>query len=202
MTNIVSGTTPVALVQNGTVISTVVSDYVNRYRTFAKQTAQSILGLAVTLVEAKKQLSSDDFTTFCNEISLKKDGSTYKKIMKIGNVAPRFDEVVELLPNSWTTIYDLAKLNTIEFTELKNANVLSPTMTAFELKKALNKKPEFIKENKKNFDFIINVENLDIEDKNNVYNHIYELKERYKFSLETNERLYNEVVRYNAQLAA
>jgi hypothetical protein len=190
-------------VLNGTeIISANLSLYLDRYRTFAKQTAESFLGLAATLVEAKEKLNPVDFTLFCNNINLEKDGSTYKKIFKIGSEIARFQPVVELLPNSWTTIYDLAKIDKNKFLEIANSNILSPTMTALELKKALTQDSQQKNIIKDKNDISIKLNHLSVEDKIKVYELIFNIKSDYPFEIKIDENLESELVNFKTRQAA
>jgi hypothetical protein len=190
-------------VLNGTeIISANLSLYLDRYRTFAKQTAESFLGLAATLVEAKEKLNPVDFTLFCKNINLEKDGSTYKKIFKIGSEIARFQPVVELLPNSWTTIYDLAKLEKNKFLEITKSNVLSPTMTALELKRALAQNSQEQGSKKEKTDISIKLNHLSVEDKIKVYELIFNIKSDYPFEIKIDENLESELVTFKTRQAA
>ena len=121
-------------VPNGMEIaSPVYVDLVKRYRTFAKQTAENIIKLAETLVEAKDKLSKDDLQKFCGEVGLQHDGSTYRKLLKIGMEVSRFEPFVAQMPNNWTTVYKLAKLEKDKFDVVANDSRFTPMMTASEV---------------------------------------------------------------------
>jgi hypothetical protein len=121
-------------VQNGTEVgSTIYVDLVQRYYSFAKNSAENIIKLAETLVEAKGRLSDTELQKFCNDVGLPYDGSTYRKLMKIGTEASRFEPFVERMPNNWTTVYKLAKLEKGAFDRVANDNRFTPMMTASEV---------------------------------------------------------------------
>ena len=118
-------------VQNGTEIAApIYADLVQRYYSFAKKSAENIIKLAETLVEAKDKLSDTELQKFCGDVGLQYEGSTYKKLMKIGAEASRFEPFVERMPNNWTTVYKLAKLEKGAFDRVANDNRFTPTMTA------------------------------------------------------------------------
>ena len=81
--------------QNGkaTVIAPQVTVYVERYQMFARKTAESIIGLATTLLEAEQELNGVDFALFCDEVGLKKGDTTYSKLRKIGAAAARLKRI-------------------------------------------------------------------------------------------------------------
>lgn len=122
-------------VQIGTALITPeITRYVDTYRSFVRKTAESVIGLAVTIVEAAENLSDEDFQTFCNEIDIKKGSAFYKKLMSIGRAAPRLQVASDVLPTSWTTIYLLATIPPQQFDRLHTDKVLSPVVTASEIR--------------------------------------------------------------------
>jgi hypothetical protein len=129
-----SAMTTSVTVQNGTEIAApIYADLVQRYHTFAKHSAENIIKLAETLLEAKDRLLDADLRKFCEEVGLEHDGSTYRKLMKIGTEASRFEPFVERMPNNWTTLYKLAKLDKGAFDLVANDNRFTTTMTASEV---------------------------------------------------------------------
>jgi hypothetical protein len=121
-------------VPNGTEIaSPTYVALVAKYRTFAKQTAENIIKLAETLVEAKDKLSDADLQKFCGEVGLEHDGSTYRKLLKIGTEVSRFEPFFARMPNNWTTVYKLAKLEKDKFDLVANDSRFTPMMTASEI---------------------------------------------------------------------
>ena len=125
--------TPAPLkVPNGTEpLSAEVAHYVDRYRGFARQTADGIIGLAMTLVEAEEKLSTAEFKIFCELVGIPKGGPIYKKFTKIGEAATRFEPYMEKLPSNWTTVYKLAALPPDKFDRV--AQSLTPFITAREI---------------------------------------------------------------------
>ena len=126
------------VVPNGTeVSSTVHIQLVNQYRTFAKHTAANIIKLAETLVEAEDSLSKRELRQFCEDVGLEYDGSTYRKLMKIGKEVSRFEPFVERMPNNWTTVYKLASLDRGKFDQVTRDGRFRPMMTASEIDKII-----------------------------------------------------------------
>ena len=64
------------------------------------------------------------------EVGLEHEGSTFRKLLKIGNEASRFEPFFERMPNSWTTVYTLAKLEKDKFDRVTSDSRFAPTMTA------------------------------------------------------------------------
>lgn len=115
-------------------LSPAVEQYVERYRNHAKRTVESILKLGETVVEAEQQLSRLDIMIFCQEVGIDYNGPTFRKLRKIGQQAERFQPVIDRVPNSWTTVYELAKLDSDKFTSIVEAEALTATSTMKELR--------------------------------------------------------------------
>jgi hypothetical protein len=79
------------------VISPQCLEYITQYKGFKKATAEGIIGLAETLYKASK-LPPIEFEHFCREVGLDQKGSTFRKNIKIGQMAPRFDPVIDQVP--------------------------------------------------------------------------------------------------------
>lgn len=116
------------------VINAKVIHYVDQYQGFARKTAQSLIALASTLVEAEAALDPVEFGEFCRLVRIEMGGSTYKKMMIIGRAAPRFEPVMDQLPNAWTTLYELAKLKSEPFDKLVTGKQIHPLMTGREVR--------------------------------------------------------------------
>lgn len=141
-------TTP-ATVPNGTTLS-VFDELVERYRAFAKKSAENIIKLAETLLEAKQKLDASQMTQFCAAVGL--EGSTYRKMIKIGEEASRFEPFIDRIPSNWTTLYDLAKLPPEKFEQVAKDSRFGQMMTADDIEliiagdeqsKNIRSKPDF-----------------------------------------------------------
>lgn len=115
-------------------LSPAVEQYIERYRSHAKRTVESILRLGETIVEAEQQLSRIDIMIFCQEVGIEHNGPTFRKLRKIGQQSARFLPVLDRVPNSWTTVYELAKMDKDQFTSIVEAEALTATATMKELK--------------------------------------------------------------------
>ena len=58
--------------------------YKTEFNSWSKKTAQSTLEMCRVVYEAKKELGSQDFLKFCNEIGRKGEDATVRKYLKIG----------------------------------------------------------------------------------------------------------------------
>ena len=194
----------VGSVPNGTdIITPEVAVYVDRYRHFAKQSAESIINLALTLIEAEEKLNKSDFSTFCAEVGIDGNGATYRKLKSIATNSARFAPVMDRLPNTWTTIYKLASLEADKFEDLVANGVISPFMTMSDVNKQLDveKQNKSANDNREP-DFTISMDNLDTEVKSAVYELIKELCTDFSLQLVMAKRLEQELSDFNRKQAA
>ena len=110
-----------------------VEHFVRRFNAAWKRSAEAILDVATTLVEAHEELSEKRLDQFYSEIGMDGKGSTSKKLRKIGEVRSRFNDVEDRLPNNWTTIYELARQEPDRFDELVEEGILHPAITLKEI---------------------------------------------------------------------
>jgi hypothetical protein len=163
---------------NGTeVVTPQITGYINRYQTFLRKTAESIVGLATTVLEAEESLNKVDFKIFCSQVGLDTNGTTFSKLKKIGENVARFNPYLDRLPSSWTTIYKLAKMSTNDFEQVTND--LTPFITASEIDR-LTGSGGNTKE-RTNTDISIDLSGLELELKAKCYEELCELSKRYGF---------------------
>jgi hypothetical protein len=189
-----SSNVEVTTVPNGTtVLSAETVKYIDKYRSFARQTAESIINLGLTLIEAESKLNPVDFKIFCDEISVPKNGSVYKKLRVIGGSAARLLVYADRLPNTWTTIYQIANINADLFEHVVES--LSPFITAKELNALIGKEEK--SKNKSSgdgaADFEISLGHLDIETKASIFEKIYQMKNLYNFSVKSARQLEDDI---------
>jgi hypothetical protein len=164
------------------------TELVTQYRQFAKESAENIIKLAETLVRAKAGLSEEDFDRFCKEVHLEKDGSTFRKLMSIGEKISRFAPFFDRLPNNWTTLYKLASIDEEKF-QLVTADAarFHPLMTARDIPLILGIPPRSRKT--QDHDVVIDLNGLDSDRKREVYQQLQLLKERFGFQLTPGQTL-------------
>lgn len=120
-----------------TYISPRTAALVDRYRTFARKSAESIIEMAITIVEAEETLNQDEQREFFSQIRVEQGSSYYKKLRVIAKNSPRFTSHLQRLPSAWTTLYKLASLVPDQFEHLVQSDVLSPQVTAEQIDDAL-----------------------------------------------------------------
>jgi hypothetical protein len=107
--------------------------FVSEYNSFTKQAAEHLIRKCATVAQAEATLSEDALDRFCKQVKLDKKSSTFRKYRKIGQKAERLLAVADQLPDNWTTLYSLAKLEPQEFDELVTSERLHPGITASDL---------------------------------------------------------------------
>ncbi len=114
--------------------------FITRYYLHVQKSASSILELANIVFTAKNELSKKEFLEFRLEIGADYTKNSYiKKLCVIADNQSRFDEIRNILPSSYTTIYELAKIDSKLFKQILETGIISPQMTAKTLNKFLKK---------------------------------------------------------------
>ncbi|PVE08354.1 hypothetical protein [Limnohabitans sp. Rim28] len=116
--------------------------YKTEFNSWSKKTAQSTLEMCRVVFDAKKELGSQDFLKFCNEIGRKGEDATVRKYLKIGEKYDKFYQYAELLPNSWTSIYEITQLPSETFEALVATENSLANITGDQLKQLMGKKTE------------------------------------------------------------
>jgi hypothetical protein len=189
-------------VQNGTVmLSAATLTYIEKYKSFARQTAESIIGLAQTLIEAEEHLDPVDFESFCREVGVPKGSSTYKKLRAIGYRASRFEPFVDNLPNTWTTIYKLAKLEPDEFDRV--TPILSPFVTAKAIDEAIGLNAKKMQHSSNSApDIKISLNSMSVADIVELCEFLSDCKNRYGFQLDLTDTLQQQILKFHKQSLA
>jgi hypothetical protein len=184
---------PVPLVQNGTSNDPeFFESLVERYLTFGKKTAANVLKLAETLAEAKSQLLTPDLKRFCVAVRLEHEGSTFRKLLVIGQKVSRFETYIERLPCNWTTLYKLASLEGDEFDQVTKDDSFGPTMTAADVERVAFGPPNGISESLSR-DLTIDLSGLNRSVKAEVLFRLQDLKGELGFRLEIGKALAREL---------
>ena len=163
--------------------------FVDRYQTFLRKTAEAILGLAETLVQAETELNGVDFLIFCQKVGLVKGSTTYSKLKQIGERSDRFRPFVDRLPNTWTTIYKLAKLQPDQFARVSAS--LTPFITSKEIDEQIGDGQTG--NTSKTYEFKIAVGALDGESKAEIYAALLALKARFNFGFSPDRKVLEEL---------
>lgn len=116
--------------------------FTSEFNAWSKKTAQSTLEMCRVVYEAKKQLGSQDFLKFCNAIGRGGEDATVRKYLKIGEKFDKFYQYAELLPNSWTSIYEITQLPSEMFEALVTTENSMANMTGAQIKELMGKGTE------------------------------------------------------------
>jgi hypothetical protein len=166
-----------------------VDQYVDRYNALLCKSADAFIGLGETLVEARDNLRKDEFKVFLKKTGLNNSKSTYSKLLKIGENAPRLRPYVNNLPQTWTTLYALSKLEPDQFEKVvPQLNAYSTAKdVAFLAEVKIEKKEDFLA------DVTISFAELDLDTKNRVFCELADLESQYKFKLKITSKLETEL---------
>jgi hypothetical protein len=116
-----------------------INAFVREYKGYTKKSAEGILGLARTIMRVEDELGSLYRKAFYVEVGLDHDPSKLTKLKKIGENLTRFQPYLEDLPNSWTTLYELARLPDEDFGRVAESGMLHPLATMKEIDAALGR---------------------------------------------------------------
>ena len=204
LSNSIEQTPVVHIFPNGNSVecsSPAVLSYVSQYKSFLKQTAKSIIGLGTTIIEADQTLGRKDFDAFLREVNLSKTSSTYSKLTKIGEAAMRFESCIDRLPNSWTTLYTLAKMPREKFEIIEPQ--LEPMMTALQIRE-LTEATKASQQSSRSTSIIATIDftKFDLSQLPQIMKELADIKSRYQIAISPNNFLKQELANRNLELAA
>jgi hypothetical protein len=179
---------PVVFPNGNSIVGPKVLAYAERYQNLLNQTAQSILALAETCYEAKSHLSENEFEEFKTEVGLKSQ-STLSKLLGIGEKSTRLRPHVDKLPQAWTTLYKLSRLEPNEFDRI--IPILSVDLTASDINAELNISTS--KSAKASPDICITFDNKPTSVRRKVYDELREITDRYGCNLVMSKSFSNEI---------
>jgi hypothetical protein len=111
-----------------------VRSLIERYRSLLKTSGGSIIEQAETIYDVERNLSEWLRDEFYQQVSLDPEGATVRKLKVIGSKSARFKPFLDRIPNTWTTLYDLAKLSSEDFQKVTDAELLTPFVTAKDIR--------------------------------------------------------------------
>jgi hypothetical protein len=114
---------------------------VEKFQSYARKTAESILEMAKVVIEAKK-LDSEGFGSFCNEIGFNPKSSTIRKFIQIGDKYELLISRSNKLPTNWTTIYEISKLTSDQIIELIENGKINQVVLGSTIKQLNNTKTD------------------------------------------------------------
>jgi hypothetical protein len=181
-TNEVTGLT---VLPNGSAAVSAFDKLVERFRLFAKRSAENTLELGKILLEVKEHFP-DRIEAFCASVGLKNKSPTFWKLLKIGQEATRFEPFSDQVPGNWTTVYKLAKL--------KKDNVVhdprfGPMMTGAEVEEIANDRKPCNRPRRSSADCAIDFSGLDDQTKLDLRKQLVALADSYGFKYAFSARI-------------
>ena len=181
--------TPV--VSSTIVLNAQVEQFANQYRLCIQKTASAILELANVVFSAREELTKKQFKEFRQAIGADSSKDSYiNKLCVIAENQSRFASIQEKLPASYTTLYNLAKIDAESFAKVIDAQIISPQMTAVRLSQCLkistvSAKSKIISTpQKKCVRFTLDLQNIDDSFALNVISEINEVCEKFLIQVE------------------
>jgi len=109
--------------------------FYSEYSKFAVKTAQSTVEMCRVVYEAKKSLDKSEYVSFLQDIGRKTEDSTIRKYLAIGE---RYDDLIaytNLLPSSWTSIYEITQLPAESFMAMVAMGESMANLTGADIKR-------------------------------------------------------------------
>ena len=115
--------------------------FYSEYSKFAVKTAQSTVEMCRVVYEAKKSLDKSEYASFLQDIGRKTEDSTIRKYLAIGE---RYDDLIaytNLLPSSWTSIYEITQLPAESFMAMVAMGESMANLTGADIKRLKSVNP-------------------------------------------------------------
>jgi hypothetical protein len=107
--------------------------YASRFSMLKKKTAESYIQMAKIVTQAKHGLSKEQYGEFINLIGYDKSDSTIGKLYRIGLQADIFEQYIDKLPASFTTLYALTTAGEENLKTLFQEDQVRPSLKGSEL---------------------------------------------------------------------
>ena len=133
-------------VSSKTVMSTQLTGIVeikaSEFHGFARKSVENFLEMGRCVFIAKSEandkafssFNQPDYKRFLQLIGYKPDSSALKKLNVIGKKYSELKDNTANLPDNWTTVYEIARLSTDEFTRYINEGVINKNVSGSEIK--------------------------------------------------------------------
>ena len=84
--------------------------FLSEYTAFAVKTAKATVEMCRVVYEAKTQLAKYEYLRFLRDIHHSSEDSTIRKYLAIGSLYDKLIQHTNLLPSSWTSIYEITQI--------------------------------------------------------------------------------------------
>lgn len=156
-----------------------------QYNVFARQTALGVIAMAEVVYQAK-EAGTVCYAEFCKFLKYNENDTMLSKLRKIGEKTAMLKKHADALPGNWTTLYLLAKEDTLKVQKLLDNHLIHPMSKAKDIKDLLGieqskntastKKMEVIETNE--HQMVIKLANLpSVEDKAKIASFLFQLRQ-------------------------
>lgn len=113
------------------------NQYVSRFNMWKRKTAMSYIEMAKVVVEAKDSLSKEGFSEFTQLIGYSTTDSFISKLYRIGLQSEIFEQHIDSLPSSFTTLYALTTVGEVELSNLFEQQRIRPSLRGHEVEQLI-----------------------------------------------------------------
>ena len=118
--------------------------FLSEYTAFAVKTAKATVEMCRVVYEAKTQLAKYEYLCFLRDIHHSSEDSTIRKYLAIGERYDKLIQYTNLLPSSWTSIYEITQIPSDVFDALVSTGSSMANLKGAQIKllKDANKKSD------------------------------------------------------------
>ena len=118
--------------------------FLSEYTAFAVKTAKATVEMCRVVYEAKTQLAKYEYLRFLRDIHHSSEDSTIRKYLAIGERYDKLIQYTNLLPSSWTSIYEITQIPSDVFDALVSTGSSMANLKGAQIKllKDANKKSD------------------------------------------------------------
>ena len=137
----------------------IADEFVKRYRIHTQNALENVLCMGEAVFEIcrkvkSEELDNSDLEYFCHTVHLDPKSSTFRKYKAIGENAPRFRQVLDKLPSSFSVLYEMTTLDAEDFEHYVIQFTFDKRLTLEQFKKIINKSYQTTKNNLYNPPFL------------------------------------------------
>jgi hypothetical protein len=130
----------------------IADEFIKRYRVHTQSALENVLCMGEAVFEIYQQVKSgeldkSDLEYFCHTVHLDPKSSTFRKYKAIGENAPRFRQVIDKLPSSFSVLYEMTTLDAEDFEHYVIQFTFDKRLTLEQFKKIINKSHRIKKSN-------------------------------------------------------
>jgi hypothetical protein len=128
----------------------ITDQFVQRYQKYTQNALENILCMGEAVFEIyhkvkSNELDNSDLEYFCQSVHLNPKSSTFRKYKAIGENAQKFRDHLNVMPNSFSVLYELATLDGDIFEVLISDNQIHNKLTLADIKRLTSTSPNSAK---------------------------------------------------------